>query len=187
MFKCKKNNSFYLSCFCRTKNLFRVRKFTARFSLLTFILENFVLYKTFPPFLGIIRYYHLHRANWCEELTCFAKILEIFTFSLIFPGKKTLPTHFGYPERNVVAFSRFPLHYWFCRSILMRNFETIVGLFFLSRFPLCTLVLQKWTIFFVNISLNVFFWTFDRQKVLVKNSRLVQMRKQKQILPKFVL
>ena len=49
-------------------------------------------------------------ANKVSELTRFANILEIFTFSLLFPGKKTLPTRFGYPERNVLAFSRFMLH-----------------------------------------------------------------------------
>ena len=72
--------------------------------------------------------------NKLTELTCFANLLEIFIFSLLFPGKKTFPTTFGYPERNVLAFSQFLLKQRFCRSIVMPNLKQTLDCVF-SRFP----------------------------------------------------
>ena len=96
--------------------------------------------------------------NNLSELTCFANILEIFSFSLLFPGKKTLPTTFGYPERNVLAFSRFMLHQSFCRSVLTLNFRTKLGFYFFSRFPCqknqVLLFFKNGPYFFDNISLS---------------------------------
>ena len=106
--------------------------------------------------------------NKLSELTCFANLLEIFTFSLLFPGKKTFPTTFGYPERNVLAFSRFMLRQSLCRSIVTLSYGTKLEFYFFSRFTCqknqVLLFFKIRASFFVNISLSCLFFGYQTVK-----------------------